>query len=104
MLTGTPLQNDLEELQNLLSFLLPDVFNADVAAQLADEQAWTVEPCKMYQVQNSVYFLQAEQWKAPYHDFPASQGMLSLVAHGILMLVADFAAVRNDVVPRAPTA
>jgi len=38
MLTGTPLQNDLEELQNLLSFLLPDVFQADVAAQLAGEQ------------------------------------------------------------------
>lgn len=38
MLTGTPLQNDLDELQNLLSFLLPDVFQADVAAQLADEQ------------------------------------------------------------------
>lgn len=27
MLTGTPLQNDLEELQNLLQFLLPDVFD-----------------------------------------------------------------------------
>ena len=39
MLTGTPLQNDLMELQNLLSFLLPDVFRADVAEQLADEQA-----------------------------------------------------------------
>ncbi|KAK9838506.1 hypothetical protein WJX81_003780 [Elliptochloris bilobata] len=38
MLTGTPLQNDLEELQNLLAFLLPDVFHADVTAQLADEQ------------------------------------------------------------------
>ena len=44
MLTGTPLQNDLEELQNLLAFLLPDVFNADVAAQLADEQAWAAGP------------------------------------------------------------
>ena len=55
MLTGTPLQNDLEELQNLLSFLLPDVFNADVAAQLADEQAWAAGPHKMEPIQCSVY-------------------------------------------------
>lgn len=27
MLTGTPLQNDLGELQNLLQFILPDVFD-----------------------------------------------------------------------------
>ena len=47
MLTGTPLQNDLEELQNLLSFLLPDVFHADVAAQLADEQARAAGPFKI---------------------------------------------------------
>ena len=42
MLTGTPDQNNLEELQSLLQFLLPTVFRADViAAQLADEQACT---------------------------------------------------------------
>ncbi len=29
MLTGTPLQNDLAELQNLLAFLLPSVFNEE---------------------------------------------------------------------------
>ena len=29
MLTGTPLQNDLLELHNLLSFLLPTVFGAE---------------------------------------------------------------------------
>lgn len=29
MLTGTPLQNDLGELQNLLQFILPDVFDKD---------------------------------------------------------------------------
>ena len=29
MLTGTPLQNDLGELQNLLQFILPDVFNKE---------------------------------------------------------------------------
>lgn len=38
MLTGTPLQNDLQELQNLLGFLLPDVFKDDAAAHLADVQ------------------------------------------------------------------
>ncbi|KAK9819591.1 hypothetical protein WJX72_000080 [[Myrmecia] bisecta] len=42
MLTGTPLQNDLEELQNLLQFLLPDVFREEEASQLEsiqDEEA-----------------------------------------------------------------
>ena len=29
MLTGTPLQNDLAELQNLLAFLLPSVFSEE---------------------------------------------------------------------------
>lgn len=29
MLTGTPLQNDLVELQNLLQFILPDVFDKE---------------------------------------------------------------------------
>jgi SNF2 family DNA or RNA helicase len=27
MLTGTPLQNNLQELQNLLAFLLPELFS-----------------------------------------------------------------------------
>ena len=36
MLTGTPLQNDLGELENLLSFLLPDLFTDEIAAQLDD--------------------------------------------------------------------
>lgn len=34
MLTGTPLQNDLQELQNLLGFLLPDVFLDTTASHL----------------------------------------------------------------------
>lgn len=34
MLTGTPLQNDLTELHNLLSFLLPTVFGAEGQAAL----------------------------------------------------------------------
>ncbi|BDA41342.1 probable SWI/SNF-related matrix-associated actin-dependent regulator [Coccomyxa sp. Obi] len=38
MLTGTPLQNDLQELQNLLGFLLPDVFKDDAATHLANVQ------------------------------------------------------------------
>ncbi|KAL3132188.1 hypothetical protein ABBQ32_008788 [Trebouxia sp. C0010 RCD-2024] len=38
MLTGTPLQNDLEELQNLLQFLLPDVFSREDINQAADLQ------------------------------------------------------------------
>jgi hypothetical protein len=43
MLTGTPLQNDLQELQNLLGFLLPDVFQDEAAAQLADVQVrWSL--------------------------------------------------------------
>ena len=39
MLTGTPLQNDLAELQNLLSFLLPTLFTDDVTAHLGDGKA-----------------------------------------------------------------
>ena len=39
MLTGTPLQNDLAELQNLLSFLLPTLFTNDVAGRLGDGKA-----------------------------------------------------------------
>lgn len=39
---GTPLQNDLEELHSLLSFLLPDVFSDSedhlYATQEADQQ------------------------------------------------------------------
>ena len=35
MLTGTPLQNDLQELQNLLGFLLPDIFHVESAAELS---------------------------------------------------------------------
>ena len=34
MLTGTPLQNDLEELQNLLRFLMPKLFTAEQAEEL----------------------------------------------------------------------
>lgn len=87
MLTGTPLQNDLEELQNLLSFLLPDVFNADVAAQLADEQAWARQGGTSLQY----VLLHAEQWKhcaTPQLSTP--ERMLLLVIRGFL--VADFAA------------
>ena len=44
MLTGTPLQNDLQELQNLLQFLLPDLFRDEVATQLGDVQVcWLQE-------------------------------------------------------------
>ena len=38
MLTGTPLQNDLDELQNLLQFLLPDIFSRKEINQSADLQ------------------------------------------------------------------
>ena len=38
MLTGTPLQNDLEELQNLLQFILPDVFSKEDINESADLQ------------------------------------------------------------------
>lgn len=38
MLTGTPLQNDLKELQNLLGFLLPDIFHEEDAAELSNAQ------------------------------------------------------------------
>lgn len=38
MLTGTPLQNDLEELQNLLQFILPDVFSKEKINESADLQ------------------------------------------------------------------
>ena len=38
MLTGTPLQNDLRELQNLLGFLLPDIFHEEDAAELSTVQ------------------------------------------------------------------
>ncbi len=38
MLTGTPLQNDLKELQNLLGFLLPDIFHEEDAAELSTVQ------------------------------------------------------------------
>lgn len=41
MLTGTPLQNDLEELQNLLQFILPDVFSKEDINQSADLQVCT---------------------------------------------------------------
>ena len=47
MLTGTPLQNDLQELQNLLGFLLPDVFREEDAAQLSGVQvrlSWLWRP------------------------------------------------------------
>lgn len=38
MLTGTPLQNDLEELQNLLRFLMPKLFTVEEAAELQNVQ------------------------------------------------------------------
>ena len=44
MLTGTPLQNDLEELQNLLQFLLPDVFSKDKFSQCEDLQVSLLSP------------------------------------------------------------
>ena len=45
MLTGTRLQNDLEELQNLLQFLLPDVFSKEDFSQSEDLQ---VRPTSMH--------------------------------------------------------
>lgn len=46
MLTGTPLQNDLEELQNLLQFLLPDIFSRENINQSADLQVCHIHgPC-----------------------------------------------------------
>ena len=49
MLTGTPLQNDLQELQNLLGFLLPDVFKDDAASHLANVQVdlFTTSGCQV---------------------------------------------------------
>ena len=44
MLTGTPLQNDLGELQNLLAFLLPDLFKEEAALQPGDVQAGVPQP------------------------------------------------------------
>eukprot|EP00884_Botryococcus_braunii_P000672 jgi/Botrbrau1/10605/Bobra.0358s0024.1 len=38
MLTGTPLQNDLQELQNLLEFVLPDVFKEQDEDDVLDTQ------------------------------------------------------------------
>lgn len=45
MLTGTPLQNDLEELQNLLQFLLPDVFDREGFSHSDDLQ---VRPTRVH--------------------------------------------------------
>ena len=46
MLTGTPLQNDLGELESLLSFLLPDLFTDEIASQLdAVQVGCRPEPC-----------------------------------------------------------
>ena len=41
MLTGTPLQNDLEELQNLLQFILVDVFSKEDINESEDLQVCT---------------------------------------------------------------
>ena len=45
MLTGTPLQNDLAELQNLLSFLLPRLFTDDIAGRLGDGKVQQCSTC-----------------------------------------------------------
>lgn len=42
MLTGTPLQNDLGELHNLLSFLLPSLFKD---AQESEDQNFGAHHC-----------------------------------------------------------
>lgn len=36
MMTGTPLQNDLGELQNLLHFLLPNIFSSETVENARD--------------------------------------------------------------------
>ena len=69
MLTGTPVQNNLEELQGLLSFLLPDVFSADViAAQWADEQACTAAPPHQRRALCVVSNVKEGQRKAGHHS------------------------------------
>jgi SNF2 family DNA or RNA helicase len=40
MLTGTPLQNDLGELHNLLSFLLPSLFKDAADTEEANFGEW----------------------------------------------------------------
>ncbi len=55
MLTGTPLQNDLEELQNLLRFLMPKLFTAEEAEEIATVQVGlTYHHCTS--VQTFLYF------------------------------------------------
>ena len=41
LLTGTPLQNNLEELWALLQFIMPDIFTADMDLELDDDKEQT---------------------------------------------------------------
>ena len=71
MLTGTPLQNDLEELQNLLRFLMPKLFTAEEAEEIAAVQVGlTCHHCTS--VQTFLCFLE-DVWS------PLTKGFRSLL-------------------------
>ena len=81
MLTGTPLQNDLEELQNLLQFLLPDVFCAQEINQSADLQVGQslalllvkVTSCRCSRFKYCYHAMQADAYIAVAHMLSQSQ-------------------------------
>ena len=83
MLTGTPLQNDLKELQNLLGFLLPDIFHEEDAAELSTVQLMLEAFCMPSPgpLDAAVNCLSMWHWLGP------SQGTITLRAHTSQMAV-----------------